>query len=66
MSIAENLRLSNPGLTDGEIKNVLSKANALFFIEMRSRELMPALGLTELSFQGECPLLGPFPKTLSL
>jgi ABC-type multidrug transport system fused ATPase/permease subunit len=29
MSIAENLRLSNPSLTDQEISDILIKANAL-------------------------------------
>jgi ABC-type multidrug transport system fused ATPase/permease subunit len=29
MSIAENLRLSNPDLSDDEIKEILGKANAL-------------------------------------
>jgi ABC-type multidrug transport system fused ATPase/permease subunit len=33
MSIAENLRLSNPNLTDQDIRDVLKKANALEFIE---------------------------------
>jgi ATP-binding cassette subfamily B (MDR/TAP) protein 1 len=33
MSIAENLRLSNPTLTDDEIKSILNKANALSFVE---------------------------------
>lgn len=32
MSVAENIRLSNPDLNDDEIKDILRRANALSFI----------------------------------
>ena len=52
MSVAENIRLSNPDLTDEDVKEVLKQANALSFIESTEDGINTYVGTSGAQFSG--------------